>query len=112
MLRYGFSLASICLALRHFLSDWFSTAPHNARDVTPEISPNYLTAEKHLNLKPGERNTSWDWVLLQEGLTIYRVAWYSNACIMATMSRLFTHAGAGCLSYGDCYSCGRYRLAP
>ncbi|MGL5701160.1 MAG: DUF1460 domain-containing protein [Kluyvera sp.] len=38
---------------RHFFSDWFNNAPENARDVTPEISPNYLTAQKHLNLKPG-----------------------------------------------------------
>lgn len=41
------------LSRRHFLSDWFATSPHNARDVTPEISLHYLTAEKHLNLKPG-----------------------------------------------------------
>lgn len=41
------------LTRRHFLTDWFATSPHNARDVTPEISLHYLTAEKHLNLKPG-----------------------------------------------------------
>lgn len=45
------------LTRRHFLSDWFAKSPQNARDVTPEISPHYLTAEKHLNLKPGEGNT-------------------------------------------------------
>ncbi|WP_448868780.1 DUF1460 domain-containing protein [Enterobacter ludwigii] len=40
------------LTRRHFLSDWFATSAHNARDVTPEISPNYFTAEKQLNRKP------------------------------------------------------------
>lgn len=40
------------LSRRHFFSDWFATAPLNARDVTPDVSPDYLTAEKHLNLRP------------------------------------------------------------
>lgn len=41
------------LSRRHFFSDWFATAPHNARDVTPDISPNYAVADKQLNRKPG-----------------------------------------------------------
>lgn len=40
------------LSRRHFFSDWFVTAPHIARDVTPEISPDYVVAEKRLNRKP------------------------------------------------------------
>lgn len=40
------------LTRRHSLSDGAATSPHSARDVTPEISPNSLTAEMHLNLKP------------------------------------------------------------
>ncbi|KML18221.1 membrane protein [Leclercia adecarboxylata] len=40
------------LTRRHFLSDWFAMSPQNAEDVTPYISEKYLTAEKHLNLKP------------------------------------------------------------
>ena len=37
---------------RHFFSDWFATAPRNARDVTPDISPDYVVADKQLNRKP------------------------------------------------------------
>ena len=40
------------LARRHFFSDWFAAVPQTARDVTPEISQHYLTADKSLNLKP------------------------------------------------------------
>lgn len=40
------------LSRRHFFSDWFATAPRNARDVTPDISPDYATADKQLNRKP------------------------------------------------------------
>ncbi|MGG1905393.1 DUF1460 domain-containing protein [Enterobacter ludwigii] len=40
------------LARRHFLSDWFATVPRNARDVTPDISPDYAVADKQLNRKP------------------------------------------------------------
>ncbi|XGI79094.1 DUF1460 domain-containing protein [Enterobacter hormaechei] len=40
------------LSRRHFFSDWFTTAPHNARDVTPDISPDYAVADKQLNRKP------------------------------------------------------------
>lgn len=40
------------LSRRHFFSDWFATTPHNARDVTPDISPDYATANKQLNRKP------------------------------------------------------------
>lgn len=39
------------LSRRHFFSDWFATAPRNARDVTPEISPDYVTVKKQLNRK-------------------------------------------------------------
>jgi hypothetical protein len=39
------------LSRRHFFSDWFATAPRNARDVTPDISPNYTVADKQLNRK-------------------------------------------------------------
>ncbi|QNT79350.1 DUF1460 domain-containing protein [Entomobacter blattae] len=37
------------LSRRHFFSDWFASTPRIARDVTPEISPNYIVTEKHLN---------------------------------------------------------------
>lgn len=40
------------LSRRHFFSDWFATLPSNARDVTPDISPDYVTADKQLNRKP------------------------------------------------------------
>ncbi|WP_338495315.1 DUF1460 domain-containing protein [Erwinia aphidicola] len=40
------------LSRRHFFSDWFTTAPRNARDVTADISPDYATADKQLNRKP------------------------------------------------------------
>lgn len=40
------------LSRRHFFSDWFATAPRNARDVTPDISPEYVVADKQLNRKP------------------------------------------------------------
>lgn len=40
------------LSRRHFFSDWFATASRNARDVTPEISPDYAVADKQLNRKP------------------------------------------------------------
>jgi hypothetical protein len=39
------------LSRRHFFSDWFATAPGNALDVTPEISPQYKVVEKQLNFK-------------------------------------------------------------
>ncbi len=41
------------LSRRHFLSDWFATSPRNARDVTPNISPDYVVVDKQLNRKPG-----------------------------------------------------------
>ncbi|MGN7972996.1 DUF1460 domain-containing protein [Serratia sp. 22264] len=40
------------LSRRHFFSEWFTTAPRNARDVTPDISPDYVIADKQLNRKP------------------------------------------------------------
>lgn len=40
------------LSRRHFFSDWFATSPHNARDVTPDISPDYAVVDKQLNRKP------------------------------------------------------------
>jgi hypothetical protein len=40
------------LSRRHFFSDWFATAPHNARDITPNISFDYAVADKQLNRKP------------------------------------------------------------
>lgn len=40
------------LSRRHFFSDWFATAPRNARDVTQEISPDYVVVDKQLNRKP------------------------------------------------------------
>lgn len=40
------------LSRRHFFSDWFATTPRNARDVTPDISPDYAVADKRLNRKP------------------------------------------------------------
>lgn len=40
------------LSRRHFFSDWFATAPRNAQDVTPDISPDYAVADKQLNRKP------------------------------------------------------------
>jgi hypothetical protein len=40
------------LSRRHFFTDWFVTAPRNARDVTPDISPDYAVADKQLNRKP------------------------------------------------------------
>lgn len=39
------------LSRRHFFSDWFGTAPRNARDVTPDISPDYVAVDKQLNRK-------------------------------------------------------------
>ena len=41
------------LSRRHFFSDWFATAPRNALDITPTLSPRYLTVQKQLNIKPG-----------------------------------------------------------
>lgn len=40
------------LSRRHFFSDWFAAAPRNARDVTPDISPDYVVVDKQLNHKP------------------------------------------------------------
>ncbi|QIL18198.1 DUF1460 domain-containing protein [Salmonella enterica subsp. enterica serovar Adjame] len=40
------------LSRRHFFSDWFAAAPRNARDVTPDISPDYVVVVKQLNHKP------------------------------------------------------------
>ncbi|WP_025153473.1 DUF1460 domain-containing protein [Morganella morganii] len=40
------------LSRRHFFSDWSATKPYNARDVTPDISPDYAVADKQLNRKP------------------------------------------------------------
>ncbi|MFE8048783.1 DUF1460 domain-containing protein [Brenneria goodwinii] len=40
------------LSRRHFFSDWFAAAPYNARDVTPNISADYASAEKQLNRRP------------------------------------------------------------
>lgn len=40
------------LSRRHFFSDWSATQPYNARDVTPDISPDYAVADKQLNRKP------------------------------------------------------------
>ncbi|WP_442780015.1 DUF1460 domain-containing protein [Enterobacter cancerogenus] len=40
------------LSRRHFFSDWFATRPRNARDVTPDISPDYVVVDKQLNRKP------------------------------------------------------------
>lgn len=40
------------LSHRHFFSDWFASAIHNTRDVTPDISPDYAVADKQLNRKP------------------------------------------------------------
>jgi hypothetical protein len=37
---------------RHFFSDGFATTPRNARDITPDISPDYAVADKKLNRKP------------------------------------------------------------
>lgn len=34
------------LSRRHFFSDWFAAAPRNARDVTPDISPDYVVVDK------------------------------------------------------------------
>ncbi|MFJ5492930.1 DUF1460 domain-containing protein [Pectobacterium carotovorum] len=39
------------LSRRHFFTDWFANVPYNARDVTPDISPDYVTVEKQLNRK-------------------------------------------------------------
>ncbi|MEA5217531.1 DUF1460 domain-containing protein [Enterobacter cloacae] len=36
---------------RHFFSDWFATAPRNARDIPPYISPDYIVVDKQLNRK-------------------------------------------------------------
>ncbi len=52
------------LSRRHFFSDWFATAPRNARDVTPDISPDYAVADKKLNRKPDGGNTSRGWVFI------------------------------------------------
>lgn len=41
------------LSRRHFFSDWFSTEPRNARDVTADISPDFVITDKKLNSKPG-----------------------------------------------------------
>ncbi|EDX8203923.1 DUF1460 domain-containing protein, partial [Salmonella enterica subsp. enterica serovar Paratyphi A] len=40
------------LSRRHFFSDWFAATPRNARDVTPDISPDYVVVDKQLNHKP------------------------------------------------------------
>ncbi|MGK2889245.1 MAG: DUF1460 domain-containing protein [Candidatus Malihini olakiniferum] len=40
------------LSRRHFFSDWFATEPRNARDVTSDISPTVIIAEKQLNRRP------------------------------------------------------------
>ncbi|SLM62474.1 putative inner membrane protein [Dickeya aquatica] len=40
------------LSRRHFFSDWFATAPRNARDITQDLSPDYAVADKQLNRKP------------------------------------------------------------
>ncbi|MBG6241331.1 MAG: DUF1460 domain-containing protein [Candidatus Symbiopectobacterium sp. Dall1.0] len=37
------------LSRRHFFSDWFATEPRNARDVTSDISPDFVRIEKQLN---------------------------------------------------------------
>ncbi|MCU6375549.1 DUF1460 domain-containing protein [Morganella morganii] len=39
------------LSRRHFFSDWSVTKPYNARDITPDISPDYAVADKQLNRK-------------------------------------------------------------
>ena len=39
------------LSRRHFFSDWFAAAPSNARDITPDLSANYVVVDKQLNLK-------------------------------------------------------------
>ncbi len=39
------------LSRRHFFSDWSATKPYNARDITPDISPDYAVADKQLNRK-------------------------------------------------------------
>lgn len=39
------------LSRRHFFSDWFATEPRNARDITTEISSDYVVADKQLNRK-------------------------------------------------------------
>lgn len=39
------------LSRRHFFTDWFATKPRNARDVTPDISPDYVVVDKQLNRK-------------------------------------------------------------
>ena len=39
------------LSRQHFFSYWFATTPRNARDVTPDISSDYDTADKQLNHK-------------------------------------------------------------
>lgn len=40
------------LTRRHFFSDWSTTLPHNATDVTPQLSPNATFVVKHLNRSP------------------------------------------------------------
>lgn len=40
------------LSRRHFFTDWFATSPRNAWDVTPDLSPDYVVADKQLNRKP------------------------------------------------------------
>lgn len=39
------------LTRRHFFTDWDTTAPYNARDITVSISPDYVVVEKQLNAK-------------------------------------------------------------
>ncbi len=52
------------LSRRHFFSDWFTTAPRNARDVTPDISPDYAVADKQLNRKPDGGSISRGWAFI------------------------------------------------
>ncbi|WP_168395538.1 DUF1460 domain-containing protein [Erwinia amylovora] len=36
---------------KHFFTDWFAIAPQNAADVTGDISPDYVSMYKNLNVK-------------------------------------------------------------
>ncbi|ADP12552.1 hypothetical protein EJP617_28710 [Erwinia sp. Ejp617] len=36
---------------KHFFTDWFATSPQNVADVTRDISPDYVSVQKHLNAK-------------------------------------------------------------
>ncbi|QQG27751.1 DUF1460 domain-containing protein [Pectobacterium carotovorum] len=40
------------LTRRHFFTDWSTKNPHNALDITADISPNYDTVNKRLNYNP------------------------------------------------------------